>query len=1095
MHVKQSFTPSGKRIFGLDIGIASIGWAVFEDRGLDETEKPLGRINDLGVRKFDAAERGDTGEPLNLARRTARTMRRRLARRVQRLKKLRRLLRDTGVVPNADEAHFVTPLSGTSPWLLRAEGLERQLAAAEWARVLYHLVKHRGFYTARKTEESDDNKSEGGKLTAGVKRTQALFTEKNYRTIGEMVVRDDAFASSKRNKEGEYKNSFYRKLLREELTLLFERQHALGNPHADANLYYRIDELFWTQKPALSGEAMLRLMRPCAFEKDEYRAAKSTWSAERLAWLTQLNNLRINESGVRRGLNTAERAIVINLPYQKNEVKYRHVRKALDLSPHVTFATGVDYFRKGDKAEEKKLFEAKAFHALRKTYDRHGLENVWNKRRFDPHMLDTVATCLSVYKTDGELQRELARTQCEETEITALLEVSFSGFKHLSLKALRNILPHMESGQCYNEACASAGYVHSPLFSGGTLHKLPKIAYDEIRNPVVYRALNQARKVINALIDRYGSPYAIHIELARDLSKPFDERKKIEREQKKFAERKQQLREEFKENFPCHTGEPKAKDLLKYQLYREQHGKCAFSLEPIMVDRLLEQGYVEVEHVLPYSRSFDDTQNNKVLAFTGENRNKGNRTPYEYLDGKNDSERWRAFAAWVQGNKSLRQAKRDRLLRKELGEDFENDEFAERNLNDTRFAARFLANFLKRHLCFSDPNNKTPVLTPSGGFTGFLRARWGLVKVRAQSDLHHALDACVIAAASHSLIKRVSDYHRKRERYEIIQGGHMVNVTTGEIMREVREYFPEPWGHFRDEVEARLGRDPAAAVRGLPHYDEEYIHTIRPIWVSRAPRRRSRGALHQETIRSAKYLAVSKSVLRTSLENLKLSHLSPMKKSGKANEETLVGLEDPRNAGLVEALRKRLEACDGDGKKAFAAPFHKPRRDGSNGPLVRKVKIFSVQKGGVPVRGGIADHTRMWRVDVFEKEGKYYLVPIYQSDRKKGATLPDRAATQGKKREEWTLIDASFNFRFSLCLNDMVRLATRNRTFFGYFAGMNISTAAIDIWSHDRNLQEGKEGLYQSLGVKTGILAFEKFHVDVLGQVFPAKWEVRRGLT
>ncbi len=1093
MQGKQSASPVDRLTFGLDIGIASVGWAVLEHSGENEEETSRGRIVDLGVRTFDAAEKGDTGEPLNLARRTARTMRKRLARRVQRLKKLRRLLRDAGIVPDADETHFVTPPHGMNPWLLRAEGLDRRLSAEEWARTLYHLVKHRGFYAARKTEESDDGKSEGGKLTAGVRRTQALFAERNYRAVGEMVARDEAFAGAKRNKEGDYKNSFYRKLLREELALLFERQRALGNPYTDTDLHFCVDELFWTQRPACSGGQLLQEVGKCTFEKDEYRAAKNTWSAERFVWLTRLNNLRIDENGVRRGLNEAERTEVIDLPYTRNKVEYRQVRKALDLPPHVTFAAGVDYFRKGDKAEEEKLFEAKAFHALRKAYERHGLELLWQKRRLDPHMLDTIATCLSVYKTDAELRRELAQAQCEAAEIEALLEVSFTGFINLSLKALRKILPCMESGRRYDEACADAGYNHSPLFSGGALRKLPLIAYDEIRNPVVYRALNQARKVVNALIGRYGSPCAIHIELARDLSKPFDERRKIEREQKAFADRKQQLLKEFWENFP-HVDEPKAKNLGKYRMYKEQHGKCAFSLEPIDLGRLLEQGYVEEEHILPYSRSFDDTQNNKVLAFTRENRNKRNRTPYEYLNGQNDSERWRAFVAWVQGNKSFRQAKRNRLLRKELGENFEKDEFAERNLNDTRFATRFLANFLKRHLCFSDPGNKTPVLTPSGGFTGFLRARWGLLKDREQSDLHHAQDACIVAAASHALIKRVSDYHRKRERHEIIRGGYMVDATTGEILREAREHFPEPWDRFREEIQARLRPDPATALQALPHYNEEYIRDARPVWVSRAPKRRNRGALHQETIRSAKYLAESKSVLRTPLENLKLSHLSPLKENGKPNEETLVGLEDPRNAKLVEALYKRLEAFDGDGKKAFAAPFHKPLSDGGDGPPVRKVKIFSVQKGGVPVRGGIADQASMWRVDVFEKEGKYYLVPIYQSDRRKGAPLPDRAATQSKVREEWTRIDESFDFRFSLCLNDVVRLTTKNRMYFGYFAGLNISTAAINIWSHDRNRKEGKEGLYQSLGVKTGILAFEKLHVDVLGRVFPAKREIRRGL-
>ncbi len=497
--------------------------------------------------------------------------------------------------------------------------------------------------------------------------------------------------------------------------------------------------------------------------------------------------------------------------------------------------------------------------------------------------------------------------------------------------------------------------------------------------------------------------------------------------------------------------------------------------------------------MLPYSRSFDDSLNNKVLAFTRENRNKGNRTPYEYLEGGSDSERWRAFEAWVKSNKSFRQAKKERLLRKNFT-GTEEKEFAERNLNDTRYATRLFTRHLKTYLRFADPENKTPVLTPSGGFTGFLRARWGLVKVREQSDLHHALDACVVAAASRALIKRVSDYNSKRERNEILRSGYAVDRHTGEIRPDVKEHFPEPWACFRDEVVARLAPDAQQAVQRLPHYVDECIAAVRPVWVSRAPKRRNGGALHLETIRSAKYLSEEKSVVRVPLQKLKPSHLSALKENGRPNEEVLVGLNDPRNAGLVRILRARLETFGGDAKKAFAEPVFKPLADGSPGPRVKTVRVFSVQKGGVPVRGGIADQVSMWRVDVFEKDGKYYLVPIYQSDRKKGGMLPDRAATAGKAKNEWVRVDERFEFKFSLCLNDVVRLKTNVREYFGYFAGLDISTAAISIWSQDRNQNQGKEGLYRSLGVKSGILNFEKYHVDVLGKVYPARQESRRGL-
>lgn len=76
-----------------------------------------------------------------------------------------------------------------------------------------------------------------------------------------------------------------------------------------------------------------------------------------------------------------------------------------------------------------------------------------------------------------------------------------------------------------------------PLFSGrepnGTLIFNEEIG-DIPRNPVVLRVINQTRKVVNAIVKKYGSPKSVHIELARDLAKSRAERNEIEKEMKKL---------------------------------------------------------------------------------------------------------------------------------------------------------------------------------------------------------------------------------------------------------------------------------------------------------------------------------------------------------------------------------------------------------------------------------------------------------------------------------------------------------------------------------------------------------------------------------
>ncbi|MFN3883740.1 MAG: type II CRISPR RNA-guided endonuclease Cas9, partial [Rhodocyclaceae bacterium] len=298
--------------FGFDIGIASVGWCVLGEN----------RIVDLGVRCFDKAETADKGESLNLARRTARLMRRRLRRRAWRLVKLARLLKREGLIASIEAVRSPSPVS---PWRLRVEGLDRCLTSEEWARVIYHLCKHRGFHWASRAEEkkAESDEKEVGKVKQGLADTQRRMREKGYRSAAEMVLVE--FPHAQRNKAGRYDKALSRDLLAGELMLLFKRQRELGNPQASAELETKIlgngdrkSGLFWQQKPPLSGKALIEMLGRCTFErsggsdgKGEYRAPKASFTAERHVWLTRLNNLRIVVDGVTRPLNEDERKIVL----------------------------------------------------------------------------------------------------------------------------------------------------------------------------------------------------------------------------------------------------------------------------------------------------------------------------------------------------------------------------------------------------------------------------------------------------------------------------------------------------------------------------------------------------------------------------------------------------------------------------------------------------------------------------------------------------------------------------------------------------------------------------------------------------------------
>lgn len=1046
---------------GLDIGMASVGAALLADD----------HIIALHVRTFDKAETAKEGDSLNLIRRSARLTRRRIRRRSFRLLRLSRLFKRLGMIDQASPEAFAL-VQEKSTWQLRAEGLDRLLTAHEWAAVLYHIVKHRGFLSNRKSEVKADEKA--GQMLSGVKGNQLLMQQKGYRTIGEMVAKDDCFVDAKRNKGGDYSHTFSRLDLADELKALFKQQRQLGNVYASDATEASLINLLMARRPTLSGENLLKMIGKCTFETTEYRAPKASHSAERFVWLTKLNNLRITRQGETRGLLDQERALLIQLPFTSAKLTYKQVRAKLGLDESHKFI-GLRYSADKDSESTTTLFEAKAFHAMRKAYKDAGLEQLWQRDSLDEQRLNTLAYAQTVYKDDTEATDYLRSQGVEVEVIDAILEVSFSEFIRLSVKALDKVLPHMAQGKRYDEAVTEAGYAHHSHLNADAIKSryIPKISKDDIRNPVVYRALNQARKLVNAIVKQYGAPSSVHIELARDLNKPFDERRKIEKEQKSFQETKQKDIEAFESQF---GKTPRGTDMVKWRLYREQDAKCAYSLKPIDLNRLFEAGYTEVDHALPYSRSFDDGMNNKVLVFTKENQEKGNRTPYEYLDGANESPQWRSFVAFVESNPKYRQAKKNRLLRKNFGSD-ESQQFRERNLIDTRYASKKFKELVETHLQLHSDSKAQRCVVVSGQLTSLLRARWGLLKVRENGDLHHALDAAVVAAASHGMVKRMSDYARKKE-LSYVQSG-FVDPETGEIANieafdAMQAHFPEPWPKFRDELLARLSPNPAIF---YPEGDAP-----KPVRVSRAPLRKGLGSAHQETIRSKKLLDQGLSSIKTPLTSLKLKDLPRM-----------VGYDDPRNMDLIHAIEQRLKDHNDDGVKAFKEPLYRPSKDMNKAPVVRSVRLTDTQKSGIHIRHGVANNGSMLRVDIFTKAGKFYAVPLYVADAVK-TELPNKAAVAAKDESEWTVMDDSYTFLFSLNPNDWVKVSFKNKpTQEGYFSGMNRHTASISLWTHDRNPNNGRLGHIEGIGIKTA-LKVEKYHVDMLGNLYAVKQEKRQPL-
>lgn len=1055
-------------VLGLDVGISSVGWAV--------VNVDLNRIEDLGVRCFNAAEEPKTGAPLAEGRRLARSARRRLRRRAGRLRRARELFARYGLLPNAtDLKPFETAPGKPDPWQLRAEGLDRLLTGEEFARALFHIAKRRGFRSNRKPVEADSSKkadAEEGVLLSSVAANRERLEATPYRTPGEMLACSPEYTQKKRNRDGEYTNTLGRQDLEEEIHALFDAQRRQGSQFASGELEREFVDVFAWQMPFASGDIILEKVGRCTFEQDEKRAPRASWTAEQFNLLGKLNTIRLATNGHERPLTPEEKKSIREKALAAQKVSYTQARKLLELSDDTRFK-GLTYsvrnngsVEESTKCESAAICQLTGWHTLRKTLEPAGQ---WDEVKDDPDTLDTLAFALTFYKTPEDIRECLEEKGIAEAVIASVENgPGFSKVLHLSTKAMRRILPHLEQGLVYSDACEAAGYNHSSPHAASGNGKLPPIDQDQIRNPVVLRALSQSRKVINAVVRKHGAPWRVHIELARDVSRSRKARDERSRDIENNRQAAQEASDRISEDFGrVASGEDRA----KYRLYREQNGQCAYSQKRIEIERLFEPGYAEIDHILPYSRCFDDSQANKALVLCAENRNKSGRTPHEYFG--HNPERWERYEAWVAATFRQNWKKRNNLLMRDFTA--KEEEWKQRSLTDTQWIARYLRGYIAQNLAFADPELKQKVVCVNGRVTSLARGLWGLGKNREENDLHHAADAVVVAAMTQRTVQRITLYNQAQEKNWTAE---ILDPETGELFQSVRGRrfdFPEPWPDFRREVLARLSEDPAARIAALELASYQEPPPLKPVLVSRMPQRGVTGAIHAETIRSLRQDEGRQvSVIRKRLQDLKLTDMEKLVDPG-------------NNRKLYAAIRARLEEYGGDGKKAFAEPLYKPTNSGEQGPPVKSVKLQETQPSGLKVRGGIAENRSMVRTDVFRKDGRYYLVPVYVSHIMEGR-LPDRAIVAHKPEDEWPVMDESFEFLFTLQPYDFVEIENRKGLYRGYYRGTDRNGGQLELSAPNDNDRK-----IRGLGARTAG-RIQKYQVSVLGDVSPVAREVRCGV-
>lgn len=314
---------------------------------------------------------------------------------------------------------------------------------------------------------------------------------------------------------------------------------------------------------------------------------------------------------------------------------------------------------------------------------------------------------------------------------------------------------------------------------------LSEFKQHSLRNPVVEQLLTETLRVVKDIWQEYGKGVKdyfeeIHIEMGRDLKQTAEKRKKDS--DRNLANENTNLRlkallMELK-NDPSVSGvspnspfqldilklyedgvlsatdeipedidkisrlaQPSKNELMRYKLWLDQKYQSPYTGELIPLSRLFTRDY-EIEHIIPQSRFFDDSYSNKVICESEVNTLKGNMLGMEFILSKGgtilpanssrshpikvlEKEAYEALIKKNFGNYNNKQ-RREKLLLTEIPE-----KFAERQMNDSRYIARYTSSLLSNIVREKEEKDWTVarLIQTNGAITTRLKLDWGVHEI------------------------------------------------------------------------------------------------------------------------------------------------------------------------------------------------------------------------------------------------------------------------------------------------------------------------------------------------------------------------------
>lgn len=789
---------SDELTIGLDIGIGSCGWAVINDSQR--------RIEDIGVRIYSSGEEGVTKSEDRASQkaRSYRSRRRLNRRNKQRKKTLKKYLEEINFITKEEiDNAFTNHENNNNVIKLRVSALDSKISKIDIVSILINMCNYRGYKDFYDDVENDKK----SKLEDAKNKIEKLFDKNIYRTIGELIYKNSTFIndinngfSNYRNNE-EYKYLFSRYDLIDETTLILNKQSEFYSELKDS--IKTINEIIFSQRDFEDGPgpankdselAMFESSKGqrvyqgfssqignCTFYNSEKKGNKNSLIYDAFCLVNDLSTMTFYSkktgeifNDYRSIFNHVFNELIKNdgeyeirnfkkyLKNQNIEVNCKNQKKKFGKYKYISFLFN------------KEIFPEKYINAF--------LQDAQNNNYFNDDCLSNKLGEIMTQDITPSRRKEKVKALLSELNDNQLKTISvykLSEVARLSNKYMIQAIEAFLNGTKYGNFQAEfikMNETQNELVFVKDGNLIPINDADLMRNPVVYKSINETRKVLNALLKKYKNIKQINIEVAREVGSSFEQRKNIEDLQKENQKRKLNNEEKLYDLLLTHNYEDKRvtnKMLEKYVLWESQNHKCLYTGEEISFSSIAtSDNTVQVDHIIPQSIILDDTLANKVLVKTNANSKKNNRIPMECMGSEPflDVNEYKKNINHL--SNKLPKKKIEYLLLEELTDEIIQG-FVSRNINDTRYITRYITNYLKSATKQLNRNIKINAL--NGSVTSRFRKKWlteykdgGLVpsvyslddKGRDLHYYHHCVDAVIIANLEPKYIVLANSFDR-----------------------------------------------------------------------------------------------------------------------------------------------------------------------------------------------------------------------------------------------------------------------------------------------------------------------------------------------